>query len=244
MQNWITYYAKLLRDSFLRWVAAAKASTSYIADWDPRPIILRATLAGQNFEAEAIQKIISQQFTLTSPRAVEYATKYGASEVKGIQEATRASMRAVLSSSLQGKLTSAEQKKLLRDMIGVSNNQVAWVQSYATHMKDAGLDGPALEKAVAKYTEKLIKQRAETIAITEAAKATAMGQQAAQEELVSRGIISKSEYGIEWVAAPSERTCPICGALDGQKGMIGEGINGKTVPAHPRCRCRIVLVKL
>lgn len=50
------------------------------------------------------------------------------------------------------------------------------------------------------------------------------------------------DYGITEVkilVSPDERTCPICGKLDGKRFPIG----GKMpVPAHPRCRCCITPV--
>lgn len=241
MQAWITYYAKLLKQSFLKWVAYARSTLGPIKEWNPSSIIQDAARAGKDFEANVLSKLLDKQFKITDARAIIYADQYAAKEILNLSENNRKLIQKIVSSSLKGEITVADQKKLIRNMIGLADNQVLWVQNFA---KNSGLTGSALDKAVKAYTNKLINQRAETIAITEAAKATAIGQTATQEDLLMRGIISRETYGIEWVAAASERTCPICGKLNGQIGVIGEPIDGYTVPAHPRCRCRTVLVKL
>lgn len=241
MQAWITYYAKLIRKSFLKWVEYARSAIGPIREWDPSSIIRDAAIAGKTFESDAMSKLLDKQFKITDVRAINYAEQYAASEMRNISEVNRKLIQKVVSSSLRGEISVAEQKKIIRNMIGLSDNQMIWVQNFS---KNSGLTGPALDKAVKRYVDKLIKQRAETIALTEAANATALGQKAAQEDLLMRGVISRETYGIEWVATPSERTCPICGALNGKTGQIGGTINGYTVPAHPRCRCRIVLVRL
>tara|TARA_R100001143_G_scaffold62940_1_gene67667 strand:+ start:2386 stop:3240 length:855 start_codon:yes stop_codon:yes gene_type:complete len=45
--------------------------------------------------------------------------------------------------------------------------------------------------------------------------------------------------GVQWVATLDDRTCPICGSLDGQVFDIKEG---PRPPAHIRCRCTIVYI--
>lgn len=45
--------------------------------------------------------------------------------------------------------------------------------------------------------------------------------------------------GEQWVATLDTRTCPICGALDGQMFAVGEG---PMPAAHPNCRCTRVPV--
>jgi SPP1 gp7 family putative phage head morphogenesis protein len=54
---------------------------------------------------------------------------------------------------------------------------------------------------------------------------------------------ANSDYlkGEQWIATLDLRTCPVCGARDGQMFDVG---SGPVPPAHPNCRCgRIPVVK-
>jgi|GEM_PF-2607242 len=47
----------------------------------------------------------------------------------------------------------------------------------------------------------------------------------------------------ELVATYDERTCPVCGSLDGKRFPISEAVAGKNYPPiHPNCRCTTVAV--
>ena len=77
--------------------------------------------------------------------------------------------------------------------------------------------------------------QADTLATTEIAH---IQTQAAAQAYKDDGL----EY-YEFIADPDEKTCEICGKLDGKKFKLSElqvGVNA--VPLHPRCRCCIAPV--
>lgn len=71
--------------------------------------------------------------------------------------------------------------------------------------------------------------RVEMIARTEVLRASNAGAMAIYE--ANADVLA----GWEWLATRDERTCPICGALDGQVFMFNS--RQSAPPAHPRCRC-------
>lgn len=85
-------------------------------------------------------------------------------------------------------------------------------------------------------------KRAEMITRTETIRAFNMGHfQAAKN--------SGLNVVKEWSTHEDERTCKVCGFLDGQKVGIDEKFKTETgeeylmSPAHPNCRCRILYIQ-
>lgn len=73
--------------------------------------------------------------------------------------------------------------------------------------------------------------RADSVVRTELAH---IQTEAARQRYLDSGIKE-----VEVLVSPDERTCPICGALEGKRFSIGDVM---PVPAHPNCRCCIVPV--
>lgn len=117
-----------------------------------------------------------------------------------------------------------------------------------------------IEKRVASHvrreTKRLKKYRSLSIARTETIRAEAQGTLFAWREAQSQGRLSPDAQMV-WIAGLSERTCPICLALDGTTVAISGGefessyertVGGATQivnvvsplpPAHTMCRCTI-----
>lgn len=74
------------------------------------------------------------------------------------------------------------------------------------------------------------------IARTETMRASNLGALAAYEE--NADILS----GWEWTATKDERTCPICGAMDGKRFKFNDPQLQPPSGSHPGCRCTIVPV--
>jgi hypothetical protein len=115
----------------------------------------------------------------------------------------------------------------------------------AEELQEAGVSVASQDRAIAAYGRKLLRQRATLIARTETIFAQAAGQDIAFREAVERGLVLSGSVRI-WVADPGERTCFICIALDGAESPIGgvfESDEGDfhLPPAHPACRCAVVL---
>lgn len=75
--------------------------------------------------------------------------------------------------------------------------------------------------------------RVEMIARTEVLRASNAGAMAVYE--ANADVLA----GVEWLATKDERTCPTCGALDGQQWALDKA---PQPPDHPRCRCTLAPV--
>jgi F like protein len=91
------------------------------------------------------------------------------------------------------------------------------------------------------YAEKLLRQRAKTIARTEILRASNAGQRAAWRSARDKGILPRTTLR-EWIATGG--ACAICSPLDGKTAGLDEPFDGgiDSPPAHPSCRCTTGLI--
>ena len=164
---------------------------------------------------------------------------------------TSKNLRAILSQVSPG----TDAGKLMARTLGVNANglTVRYEQALfnrATQLANTltaqGIEGTkALEKIkkdTNKYAEKLRRQRARTIARTETMMAYNEGKQQAWNQAAYRGLINRQTARKVWVTGPFD-VCPICAPLNGQNQPINKpfSIKKMTPPAHPNCRCTMVL---
>lgn len=155
--------------------------------------------------------------------------------------------QASFSESLSGI---PELSKAIRPMIGLTQRQSQAAFHVYEQAKEDGYTEEAARKKQAAYAEKLHRQRAETIAITETAYAFNWGQQAYMKKCIEDGLIGGCQA--QWITALDERVCDECGHMDrvitelddpftttyiDRKGRT-KTVDGPVVPPmHPRCRC-------
>jgi SPP1 gp7 family putative phage head morphogenesis protein len=119
-------------------------------------------------------------------------------------------------------------------------------QKTAQDLADRGITGTkaveTLKKDTDRYAEKLRKSRARTIARTEIIRAAEEGRQQSWNQAIDKGLINKTTAKKTWRAGPMD-VCPICSRLHGTSVPVqGDwGPNLQTPPAHPNCRCSMVL---
>jgi hypothetical protein len=173
---------------------------------------------------------------------------FGAGETRA---GTSKNLRAILSQVSPG----TDAGKLMARTLGVNANglTVRYEQALfnratqvANTLTAQGIEGTkALEKIKTdtnKYAEKLRRQRARTIARTETMMAYNEGKQQAWNQAADRGLINKQTARKVWVTGPMD-VCTICAPLNGQNQPINKpfSIKKMTPPAHPNCRCTMVL---
>ena len=120
--------------------------------------------------------------------------------------------------------------------------------NYYTNMIDNGVKHrTALEKSI-KYSARQNRYRAYRIARTELSFAYNQGSYYGTKQAQAQGLLGRVEK--VWCTAEDERTCEICGALEGkriamdddfefQTKLIEPGIK-RVPPAHPHCRCTVI----
>lgn len=108
-----------------------------------------------------------------------------------------------------------------------------------------GLPPDRVSSVLTKYAKRQLRQRALLIARTETIAASNAGQQLQWAQAVADGLLRGNEQQ-RWVVAFDERLCPICRGLHGQQVPLGQPFIssiGPVIrpPAHPNCRCTVVL---
>jgi hypothetical protein len=100
----------------------------------------------------------------------------------------------------------------IKDNIGLTSRQYAAVQKRRLLHEAAGLSPDKVESLISKYTEQLLKQRAQMIARTETIAAQATGRHTSWQLADEAGVLPSVVR--EWVSAPASpnptRPCPIC----------------------------------
>lgn len=110
---------------------------------------------------------------------------------------------------------------------------------------NAPVDVEKAEAMAARYAERLLTHRAETVARTEAIKAANYGLREAYVQAVQSGRLLDSEVKRFWLTAGDERVCPICASIPvmNEKGVsvlkpYASVAGPIMVPtAHTNCRC-------
>ena len=196
--------------------------------------------------------------------AGQLITNMGAEQRKVIGQLINQSMTQGLTAQQTGTavhrllndiIPGTEYGKVTARTIGANMNgltarseQAVWnrAQKTAQDLADRGVTGTkaveALKKDTDRYAEKLRKSRARTIARTEIIRAAEEGRQESWNQAIDKGLINKTTATKTWRAGPYD-VCPICSRLHGTSVPVqGEWDNGlKTPPAHPNCRCSMVL---
>ena len=108
-----------------------------------------------------------------------------------------------------------------------------------------GLTQDRIDKLVANYSDRLIRERAEGIARTLTIDASNAGQGALWSQAVSDGLLRPQEWEVCWIVADDDRLCPRCRAMEHMRrdinGIYPNGVARPTL--HPNCRCSEGLVR-
>lgn len=194
--------------------------------------------------------------------------------VREIDATTRDGIASVIRQGLRAGVNPRETARQIRDLIGLTERQANAIESYrralvrgdaanalGRALRDKRFD-PTLrslldrnlkptpeqiDKYVARYKEKMLSYRAETISRTESLNALHVGQHGAWQSSIDQGKVKEAQIRRQWVVARDERTCEICMPIpsmnpDGVgfrelfETPVGP-IEGPTI--HPDCRCSL-----
>ncbi|MDO4281344.1 MAG: phage minor head protein [Peptococcaceae bacterium] len=152
-----------------------------------------------------------------------------------------------------------ELARVIRPMVGLTKQQAIANLNYYTALCTRGRKkqngeiasvGPKKARELSiRYAARQHRYRGYNIARTELAFAYNKGADTGIRQAQGLGLMGDCVK--VWSAARDERTCPICGALDGQRIAMDEDFDyetklagrvstiRRTPPAHPSCRCGI-----
>lgn len=187
-------------------------------------------------------------FNVANPRAATWAATQAGKLITEVSQTTRQGVREVIARAFSDGLPPRESAKLIRNLVGLTEQQGQAVVNYRFTLLEAGRTADDVARLAERYAAKLHRQRALTIARTETITASGAGQQEAWNQAVADGYLDEDATVREWIAAEDERTCPVCGQeLDGKTAGLNEPFEcslGPILhqPAHPACRCSVGII--
>jgi predicted ABC-type ATPase len=183
----------------------------------------------------------SFRFDSTAPAATRVAERQAARLVTNISTETRKALRALITRSVSQGIPVYDAARAIRSMVGLTVQQAQAAMNYRAELIDSGLTLERVNRLVDTYARKKLHERALTIARTEVMSALNVGQIESARQAQAKGLLGNGTRKI-WVATPDEKTCWVCGPMDGVSVPLADdfltpGGPLPGPPAHPRCRC-------
>lgn len=242
--------AALVGSSLAEMLARRDPDPSRGIDWDAlRRRLLRVVrdpLAEQAQRGARHVAQVAPAFDLVPARAVAVAEARAGEMVAGITTEAREAVRRIIARGLrEGRSVDAVAAEV-RQVIGLNPRFANAVANRRRVLEADGVAPARAEKLLGAYRARLLDTQARTIARTELARASNLGALEGYRQAVEAGAFPEGVVR-EWVTAHDERLCRVCGPLN---GVRVEGLEERfatlvgpvlTPPAHPNCRCRMVL---
>lgn len=175
---------------------------------------------------------ITGAFDMLHPAAVELAQTITADLVREVTEETKDAIRWAIREGVRNFESMPQIGKRIKPLVGLTERQIISVASFEERiLTEIKVDGTLrfnreqIDRKVARYENKLHREREKMIARTEVSRAVSEGSLTAFEE---------ANVNVEWITR-GPAACEICAPLDGQIFTISEA-RGK-IPAHPNCIC-------
>jgi len=204
--------------------------------------------SGRRVKLPRIEKaVLSYRFDADRPEARQWAEKEAANLIREISAEQREVIREVVVRSQGGEFTVAQVARQVRGTIGLTSRQAQWVENFRQRKIDEARDrGVSAERApevvqseVDRYHKRIHRYRSETIARTETIRASSEGRREAWQQGMDEGFISP-EAEKRWIVEYDG--CQICmnNGLLAFIPIMDEFPTGDP-PAHPNCRCDVIL---
>ncbi|HTY71453.1 MAG TPA: phage minor head protein [Actinomycetes bacterium] len=188
---------------------------------------------------------IAFRFDGRNPDAVRMTDAYLRNYTWRVSRETRDAIEAIVRRSIDEGIEPLKAARMIEDVVGLTERQAAAVLNYRAGLESQGvLDASRIEKLVAKYADRKLRERGETIARTEIVGSLVAGELAAARQARDRGFL-RGEVMKRWrVTELGEWPCDRCDPLDGATVPLDDlfegGVDGP--PLHPRCRCTVTAV--
>ena len=187
---------------------------------------------------------VSLDFKTTNPKALAAAQRQAADLLTAVNVETKQTVRDLIARAYREQITSRDTARMIRDVVGLNDRQATALFNYRAGLVEDGRAADQVERMTARYGDRLLRQRADTIAQTEIHRASAEGQHELWREGVREGRIGANARRI-WIA--NTGACEWCEAIesinadgvpiDGQfETPDGDMIDGPE-ESHINCRC-------
>lgn len=149
-------------------------------------------------------------------------------------------------------LTGGAAGQPLREALSRETRDGRWDKTILNAIRDkAALPTDSVDAQVKRFEERLLKQRAETVARTESISALWHGQHLVWQQAIAEGKVQQSALRRFWYVAKDVRVCPYCleivalnpdGVAFDQPFQTPDGVTMGPA-AHKRCRC-VVFIRI
>ncbi len=209
-----------------------------------RPALARALLAAAKDGIAAAKKDEVGKVTV-SELALEWAQFNAGELIVKIGRSQREAVRDIIAFGIRTNQTIPEIARELRDVVGVTPRDMRALRKMRDAMRKEGVRSTVMAARLKRRAEMMVRRRAVTIARNEVSAAITQGKLAEWGIAVADGRLPPTMHR-KWQARDP---CKMCRALARHRAMpLSQpfiDINGRAIfgpPAHPRCKCGIVLV--
>lgn len=183
-------------------------------------------------------------FTMPNPAAEAWLMTYSSTEIRGISQQAMDNIRQILTIGQREKQTYKETAKRIREALGLNSKQSTALSNYRNKLRESGKTDAQIDNLADKYSNKMLRYRSETIALTESHTSTNRAWSDSVREYVKDGTLDPKLYALYWLTAMTDkRACDVCKSLNGVEGDLEtQTFNGHNAPpSHPRCRCTTIV---
>ena len=195
-------------------------------------------------EGEGFALDVELRFDVLNPRAVAWIQDRTANLVREINTNQRLAIRDIISRSFTEGYTPRRSAQQIRNVVGLTRRQSAAVFNYQRKLVREGVPFGEAQAKAEKYSQKLLRQRADTIAQTETIAASAGGQHELWRQARDEGFLQEDRTRRVWIVTPDDHLDAVQCAPMPELNADGVGIDepfrtgdGGTVmapPVHPR----------
>ena len=204
--------------------------------------------AGSRVTLPAIEKAtLAYSFDRERPESSQWARQAAGTMISQITGEQRNVVREIVSAAALGEMDWGDVARQVQGSIGLTTQQAGWVSNrYDSTYLNAIRNGLNPQRAAAqardaasRYQTAVHRYRANTIARTETMRAASEGRMQAWNQGITQGFIG-ANWQKEWI--PEADACDICLGLRGKRINIKDSFSVGEPPAHPNCRCDVILV--
>ena len=206
-------------------------------------IIGEAHVAGALLGEASIDS--AYRFDITNPKALDAAESQAADLLTAVNEATKQTVRDLIARAYREQIPVPDTARLIRDVVGLNDRQATALFNFRAGLVEDGTAPERIATLAERYGDRLLRDRAMTIAQTEIHRASATGQHDLWREGVRAGRINITTARRYWVT--NVGACEWC---EGVADLNADGvpIDGSFVTpdgdfidgpedSHPSCRC-------
>lgn len=188
---------------------------------------------------------VAVSFTLTNPRAVQWARTESSRLITDVTESFKESVRQIITRGFTDGIPPRESARLIRDMgLGLTDRQAMAVINYRMDLLEAGRSAEDVARLGERYGRQLLNQRALTISRTETINASLGGQKELWRQAADKGFLNPDTTRRVFIVTDDDRLCPLCAPMDNQQVGLDEPFldaDGQAVgmppSVHVACRC-------